>query len=56
MKRRSEEGRLRTGQGQKRSADVKAAYIERIVGDVKLARPLKIVMDCGNGVAGAIAP
>ncbi|MBK8918840.1 MAG: phosphomannomutase/phosphoglucomutase [Betaproteobacteria bacterium] len=56
LKRRSEEGRLRTGQGQKRSADVKAAYIERIVGDVKLARPLKIVMDCGNGVAGAIAP
>jgi phosphomannomutase/phosphoglucomutase len=56
LKRRSEEGRLRTGQGQKRSADVKSAYIERIVGDVKLARPMKIVMDCGNGVAGAVAP
>ena len=33
-----------------------AAYVDKIVGDVKLARPLKIVMDCGNGVAGAIAP
>ena len=32
------------------------AYVEKIIGDVKLARPMKIVMDCGNGVAGAIAP
>ena len=31
-------------------------YIERIAGDVKLARPMKIVVDCGNGVAGGIAP
>ena len=32
------------------------AYRDRIVGDVKLARPMKIVMDCGNGIAGASAP
>jgi phosphomannomutase len=31
-------------------------YRERIVGDVKLARPMKIVVDCGNGIAGASAP
>jgi phosphomannomutase/phosphoglucomutase len=37
-------------------ADVTGAYIERIVGDVKLARPMKIVVDCGNGVAGELAP
>ena len=37
-------------------ADVRDAYLERIAGDVKLARPMKIVIDCGNGVAGAIAP
>jgi phosphomannomutase/phosphoglucomutase len=42
--------------GSVRHADVRAAYLERIVGDVKLARPMKIVIDCGNGVAGAIAP
>ncbi|TFW33986.1 phosphomannomutase/phosphoglucomutase [Massilia horti] len=36
--------------------DIRAAYIERIVGDVKLARPIKIAVDCGNGVAGAFAP
>ncbi len=56
LKARAEEGNLSHGQGQRRSADVAPAYIERIVGDVKLARPLKIVMDCGNGVAGAVAP
>ena len=56
LKRRIEAGDLKHGQGQRRSADVTAAYIERIVADVRLARPLKIVMDCGNGVAGAVAP
>ena len=56
LKRRIEAGNLRHGQGERRSANVAAAYIDKIVGDVKLARPMKIVMDCGNGVAGAIAP
>jgi phosphomannomutase/phosphoglucomutase len=35
---------------------VAATYVDRIVSDVKLARPMKIAIDCGNGVAGAIAP
>ena len=56
LKRRIETGNLKHGKGEKRSADVKTAYVDKIVGDVKLARPLKIVMDCGNGVAGAVAP
>jgi len=30
-------------------------YLERIVSDVKLARPMKIAVDCGNGVGGAFA-
>lgn len=42
--------------GSVRQADVLADYTKRIVGDVKLARPLKVVVDCGNGVAGASAP
>jgi phosphomannomutase/phosphoglucomutase len=33
--------------------DIRAAYIERIAGDVKIARPIKIAVDAGNGVAGA---
>jgi phosphomannomutase/phosphoglucomutase len=35
--------------------DIRAAYLQRILGDVKLARPIKIAVDCGNGVAGAFA-
>jgi phosphomannomutase/phosphoglucomutase len=42
--------------GRRRTMDLIGRYIERIVGDVKLARPMKIAIDCGNGVAGAVAP
>ncbi|QGZ39653.1 phosphomannomutase/phosphoglucomutase [Pseudoduganella flava] len=38
-----------------RTHDIRAAYLERIIGDVKIARPIKIAVDCGNGVAGAFA-
>jgi phosphomannomutase/phosphoglucomutase len=37
-------------------AEVRDAYVERIAADVRLARPMKIAIDCGNGVAGDIAP
>jgi phosphomannomutase/phosphoglucomutase len=33
--------------------DIKDAYIQRIAGDVKIARPIRIAVDAGNGVAGA---
>jgi phosphomannomutase/phosphoglucomutase len=56
LKAHAEAGDFRHGNGQRRNADVVPAYIERIAGDVRLARPLKVVMDCGNGVAGAVAP
>ena len=36
--------------------DVLPAYSKRIASDIKLARPMKIVIDCGNGIAGASAP
>ena len=42
--------------GRVRQVDVLPAYSEHIVGDVRLSRPMKIVVDCGNGVAGASAP
>ena len=41
--------------GSYRTHDIAAAYQERIASDVKLARPMKIIIDCGNGVAGAFA-
>ncbi|NYE61815.1 phosphomannomutase/phosphoglucomutase [Duganella sp. 1224] len=35
--------------------DIRNEYLQRIIGDVKIARPIKIAVDCGNGVAGAFA-
>ena len=36
--------------------DILQQYLDRITSDVKLARPMSIAYDCGNGVAGAAAP
>ncbi len=44
------------GTGQRQSHEIVPAYIDRVVGDIKLDRPLRIVTDCGNGVAGMAAP
>ena len=52
----NDSGKIADQRGGYSTHDIRAAYIERIVGDVKLARPIKIVVDCGNGVAGAFAP
>ena len=58
LRRRIESGDLirAPAPGPLRSAGITDAYVERIVGDVKLARPMTIAVDCGNGVAGAVAP
>ena len=48
-------GEFAVGDGSYRQHDLRDAYLQRIVGDVKLARPMKIAVDCGNGVAGAFA-
>jgi phosphomannomutase/phosphoglucomutase len=42
-------------QGSCSTHDIRADYLQRIIGDVKIARPIKIAVDCGNGVAGAFA-
>ncbi|MGJ7459515.1 phosphomannomutase/phosphoglucomutase [Halomonas sp. MA07-2] len=47
---------LAEGQGSVREVDVRNAYLARILSDVRLARPLKAVVDCGNGVAGELGP
>jgi phosphomannomutase/phosphoglucomutase len=53
---RIEQGDLEQGAGSYRQHDIREEYLQRITGDVKLKRPLNIVVDCGNGVAGATAP
>jgi phosphomannomutase / phosphoglucomutase len=49
-------GKLASGDGNRSHADVLDAYVERIAGDVKLARRFHVAIDCGNGVAGMLAP
>ncbi len=45
-----------TRPGSVREVDVFPAYLDRIASDIRLARPVKIVVDSGNGIAGASAP
>jgi phosphomannomutase/phosphoglucomutase len=49
------DGSSAADKGGYRTHDIRAAYLERILGDVKISRPIKIAVDCGNGVAGAFA-
>jgi phosphomannomutase/phosphoglucomutase len=51
-----EKQKFSSGKGEKSQADVLDAYVERIAGDVKLARKFHVAIDCGNGVAGMLAP
>jgi len=52
---RIEDGRLEHGEGAESKHDIAPAYISRIQSDIKLARPMKITVDSGNGVPGAFA-
>ncbi len=51
-----ESGDFSAGSGKVESANVADAYLERIASDVKLARPMTVAVDCGNGSPGAFAP
>ncbi len=55
LRQRVEAGDLAHGAGQYRKAEIREAYLDRIVSDVRLVRPMKVAVDCGNGVAGATA-
>lgn len=56
LRRRIENNDLAYGEGQYAELDDSNRYIARIADDVRLDRPMKIVVDCGNGVTGAFAP
>ena len=56
LRRRIENGDFDSGSGSYSLHDIREEYLQRILSDVKLARPLHIVVDCGNGVPGATAP
>ncbi|MEJ1409169.1 MAG: phosphomannomutase/phosphoglucomutase [Candidatus Sedimenticola sp. (ex Thyasira tokunagai)] len=56
LRRRIEEGDLMEGSGTRQEQSLLPDYIGRVTSDVQLARPMKVVVDCGNGVAALVAP
>jgi phosphomannomutase/phosphoglucomutase len=56
LRKRIESSQFSSGQGKRSATSVLDAYVQRIAGDVKLARKMHIAVDCGNGVAGMLAP
>jgi phosphomannomutase len=56
LRRRIETGDYVQGTGRSAKMDIVPEYAARIAGDAKLARPMKIVVDSGNGIPGASAP
>lgn len=49
------ENKLTSGEGTYTEQNIIPDYLDTIVNDIKLAKPLNIAVDCGNGVAGVIA-
>jgi len=56
LRRRIEAEDYATGRGRSARMDILAEYRARIVRDCRLARPISVVVDCGNGIPGASAP
>jgi phosphomannomutase/phosphoglucomutase len=56
VRRLIEQQQFAAGSGKHSRVDVADAYVERIAGDVRLARQFHVAIDCGNGVAGMLAP
>lgn len=47
---------FRDGKGKLTTHNILPEYKQRIVQDIVIERPLKVVVDCGNGIAGPIVP
>ena len=56
LRKRIETNDLSSGVGKVEQVDVLERYFEQIRNDIAMAKPMKVVVDCGNGVAGVIAP
>lgn len=56
LRHRIEQQDFTHGSGGYRELEIGERYLQRITSDIKLTRPIKLVVDCGNGVAGAFAP
>lgn len=56
LRQRIERETYRRAKGRSAAMDIVPEYIARIARDCKLARPMKVVIDSGNGIPGASAP
>jgi phosphomannomutase/phosphoglucomutase len=56
LRQRIEAKKFTSGNGAYSQTEVAEAYLQRITGDVRLKRKMRIAVDCGNGVPGAFAP
>jgi phosphomannomutase/phosphoglucomutase len=56
LRRRVDAQQVLQGEGSFDSREIIEDYIERIVSDIRLGQPLKVVVDCGNGAASVVAP
>jgi phosphomannomutase/phosphoglucomutase len=56
LRQRIESNDFATGAGSYSKVEILEAYVERVTSDIHAARPLRLAIDCGNGVAGAVAP
>jgi phosphomannomutase/phosphoglucomutase len=56
LRQRIEKNDFVRGAGTASKRDITEDYLARIAGDIRLARPMRIVVDCGNGIPGGFAP
>ncbi len=56
LRERIEGNKLSDGDGEYDEMEIVDHYLDRVLNDVAVAQPLKVVVDCGNGVAGAVVP
>ena len=56
LRKRLETGELQSGAGKYRTEEVAKAYLDRVTGDIKMKRKMRIAVDCGNGIPGDFAP
>ncbi|MEE4249116.1 MAG: phosphomannomutase/phosphoglucomutase [Alcanivoracaceae bacterium] len=55
LRERIARGELASGEGKVRQQDIRDRYVDEIARDIVLARPMKVAVDCGNGIAGPVA-
>ena len=56
LKKRLQDNELTEGEGEIEEMDLNDHYLDRVLESVVVAQPCKVVVDCGNGVAGELAP